>query len=131
MRFATRLLAFLVALWVLGASAWGGEHYLCRMTGRVQSACCCGAAHGEVAKRAQSGVEAADCCERITPSDHSIVATSRAGVQPSELAALVGVVPSPLYVPLPSLEREFAVRPGRGPPVPKQPLYAVHCAYLC
>ncbi len=131
MRFATRLLAWLVALLVLAGSAWGGEHYLCRMTGRVQGTCCCGAAGVKVGKSAHPGVRSEDCCERIAPTERSVVATPRADVQPSELLALVALVPELSYLTPPPLERELVVRPGRGPPVPKQPLYAVHCAYLC
>ena len=131
MRIATRLLAWLVALLVLAGNAWGGEHYLCRMSGRVQSTCCCGAARVQVGKSAQPGVQSEDCCERIAPSERSVVATPRAGVQPSELVALAALVPEVPYFGPPPLERELVVRPGRGPPVPKQPLYVVHCAYLC
>jgi len=131
MRFATRVLALLVALLVLGGSAWGGEHYLCRMSGRVQSSCCCGAARANVGKSAQPGVRSEDCCERVAPGERTVVTTARAGVQPSELAVLVGVVPEPQYLPPLPPAREVGVRPARGPPAPKQPLYAVHCAYLC
>jgi len=131
MRLATRVLVVLAALMVLGGGAWARDHYLCSMSGRIASSCCCGSAHGPSTERSEPGVRPDDCCARVSPSERSSMATPRAGVQPSELAALVATVPEPAYFPPLPAARELIAHPGRGPPLPKQPLYVVHCAYLC
>jgi hypothetical protein len=131
MRFIVRALVLLLALTVLGGSAWASDHYVCRMSGRVVSSCCCSSEHGSSAQRRQPGARPADCCERIAPSERSSVAIQRAGIEPSELVGLAATVPLPLYFPSLAPVRELVRNPGRGPPVAKQPRYVVHCAYLC
>jgi len=64
-----RLLVVLAALLVLPGGAWGGEHFLCRMSGRVQRTCCCASPSPSSEKSCQSGVRPGDCCERVLPSD--------------------------------------------------------------
>src|SRR6478735_7888651 len=91
-----RLLVVLAALLVLPGSAWGRDHFLCRMTGRVAPTCCCAAAKAVSAKRCEPGVRPSDCCERVHPGDGA-TATSAAAPQTIDPAALTAIVPQPAY----------------------------------
>src|SRR6187455_1420699 len=94
-----RLLVVGLALLVLPGSAWGGEYFFCRMSGRVQSKCCCAAAHVPSAKSCRPGVRPGDCCERIRPSDGTQATNAAAASQTVQPAALTAVVPEPIYLP--------------------------------
>jgi hypothetical protein len=125
-----RFLVVLAALLVLPGSAWGRDHYLCHMTGRVLSTCCCATEDASEDRSGEPSVRSADCCEKLRSGDGAKAINKQASVQKIEPAALTGVVPEPLYLAPHAPVRQSVVRQGRGPPTPKRPLFAVHCAYL-
>lgn len=125
-----RLLVVLAAVLVLPGSAWASDQYLCHMSGRVSSTCCC-AGEARSTESDEPGVRAADCCERLRAGPASKATNTRASAQRIEPAALTAVLSDPPYVVPEAPRRASAVRQGRGPPRPKRPLFAVHCAYLC
>lgn len=125
-----RLLVVLAAVLVLPGSAWASDQYLCHMSGRVSSTCCC-AGEEQSTKSDEPGVRAADCCERLRAGQGSQATSTRASVQRIEAAALTAILSDPPYVVPQGPRRVPAVRQGRDPPRPKRPLFAVHCAYLC
>jgi hypothetical protein len=126
-----RILIALAALMVLPGSAWGRVHYLCHMNGRVQSSCCCEQKAVAAEPKCAASVRASDCCERLTPSDGTKATSARAPTDSVQPAALVTVIPAPVYLGPRLQAAAVAVRRSRGPPRPKHPLFVVHCAYLC
>lgn len=125
-----RLLAVFAALLVLSGGAWARELYVCHMSGRVLSTCCC-AGENRSSKSDEPGVRPADCCERLRAGQASKATNTNASAQRIQPAALTAILAQPAYLAPQPPVREFAVRQGRGPPPLRRPLFAVHCAYLC
>lgn len=126
-----RLLVVLAALLVLPGSAWGRELFRCRMSGRVQTTCCCAVAQTPRAERCRAGIRADDCCERVRSGDGIQASHAAAAALTIEAAALTAVVAEPAHVTPSRSARQFAGRQERGPPRLRHPLFVVHCAYLC
>jgi hypothetical protein len=129
-RAFARLLLVLAALLLLPGGAWARAQYLCHMSGRVQSSCCCKASAKAVAPSERASVRAADCCERLTPAVGAVATSARVAdsVAPPALAARV---PLPLVLAPRAQAPASSARQSRGPPGPTRALFAVHCAYLC
>ncbi|HEY4104016.1 MAG TPA: hypothetical protein VGM44_08995 [Polyangiaceae bacterium] len=122
------LLAVLAVL-VSAGSALGAE-YVCHMTGRVVSDCCCATESASPVAPASQQARPADCCERIPvtarPSAIDTRDLSRVTAGPSLLVVLPRYEYAALSAPLVGA----APRSARAPPIAGPPLFVAHCALL-
>jgi hypothetical protein len=130
-RFRLQIIALLAVLGVLvSGGSWAGAQYLCHMTGRVVSECCCDAAGPAHRPLSLQQARAANCCERIA-HEACRSATSSADVSNAVVGpALVAVLPPFSYTPPAAQLVELTPAWARGPPAAGPPLFLAHCALL-
>lgn len=122
------LLAAVAVLFSSGAS--GRTQYLCHLTGRVLTDCCCAAEAPQRAPRVQQ-LRATDCCDRLVTAARSGATGIRDAVSRVPGAALVAVLPwQPPPPPLPSEQVALVFHATRAPPAVGPPLFVAHCAFL-
>lgn len=126
---AIRLLALIAALFVaLPSVASTRAHYFCHAMDRVLSDCCC--EHDDEHESHETGVRAADCCERLSPATGSGLAVRVDAVRHVPSQVLLATLPA---FELPAFRPSTALVPvprAQAPPQTGQRLFLLHCALL-
>ncbi|HET9931546.1 MAG TPA: hypothetical protein VFQ35_12690 [Polyangiaceae bacterium] len=126
---AIRLLALISALFVaLPSVASTRAHYFCHAMDRVLPACCC--EHEDEQESHETGVRAADCCDRLAPASRSGLALRVDAVQHVPSQVLLATLPA---FELPAFRPSTALVPvprAQAPPREGQRLFLLHCSLL-
>ena len=128
---AARLQLLLVALVVLlAAAASDRAHYFCKMMDRAMAECCCAGAANSAEEAGAAAVRGTDCCERLVPSTHAVVAASH-DVTPGVFTASFVSLPPWFEYPTRTLRvLETTPAAARAPPAIGPPLFLAHCSLL-